>query len=328
MKKIMTIAMVAIAAMAFSQMDITKNKLMLGAGFGYEMETVDAGGDDVTSATMAFVIPGADYQFEAKPNDMFKLYLHAGVAYDMYKNTVDGDAPVNGDCFGSDLSFYVTPKAKAFFANNLFAKVELPYVYVSATDQDEDADAIAASGMDAIISGGFDNREIEMHMLTPWDKFEKGMAFYAFYDMGVMASYDGDTIDDLESFFGVEGCYAHQMEGNMMIKPYVNYKMQLNEDAAAKDSWMNIGLMFAKDFNEQMNLEAGLNFGMWMLDDAPAGAEDSYNYLDVDAQFNYYVMPELDVFGLVGVAMDLTTEDDNPNYTFGLGAVYTMNFLK
>jgi len=278
---------------------------------------------------MAFVVPGVDYQFEAKPNDMFKLYLYAGLAYDMYKSTVDGDAPVNGDCFGSDLSFYVNPKAKVYLPNSLFAKVELPYGYVSATDQDEDAEAIAMSGMDATISGGFDNREIEMHMLTPWDKFEKGMAFYAFYDMGVMASYDGDTIDDLESFFGVEGCYAYQME-NMMIKPYVNYKMQLNEDAGFKDSWMNIGLMFAKDFNEQMNLEAGLNFGMWMLEDADLAGypEDSYNYLNVDAQFNYYVMPELDVFGLIGVAMDLTTEDDNPNYTFGLGAEYTMSFLK
>ncbi len=340
MRKLMTIAMMVAAMAAFSQMQITKNKVLGGAAFGYLMTTVeDAAGDDVTDATTAFQIPAVDYLLEAKPNDMFKLYLYGGIGYYMAKNTVDGDTPPNGDCYASDLSFYLNPMAKGYFANNLFAKLALPYNYDSVTGQDEDADALAESSLDFVLSGGFDNREIEMHGLTPWDKFEKGMAFYAVYDMGVMGSFDyidpvtGDTEteDDpeLPSYFGVEGFYAHMMDGNMMLKPYLTYKMGMNEDADP-DSYMNIGVEFAKDFNEQMNLEAGLNFGMWMLDDADAvgSDEDSYNYLDVDAQFNYYVMPELDVYGALGVAMDLTTEDDNPNYLFGLGAVYTMNLLK
>jgi len=336
MRKIMTIAMMVAAMAAFSQMQITKNKVMGEAGLGYGMTTITTAAGDVDVDAMGFVVPGIDYQFEAKPNDMFKLYLYAGLSYEMEKANVDGEPLNDQDVYASDLSFYLNPMVKGYFANNLFAKLALPYNYVSATEQNEDAEALAESGLDFVLSGGFDNREIEMHALTPWDKFEKGMAFYAIYDMGVMGSIDyidpvtGDTEteDDpeLASYFGVAGYYAHMME-NMMVKPYLMYKMGMN-DKIDENGYFNIGLQFAKDFNEKMNLEAGLDFGMTMLPEEDLAGNDAYNELDVEAQFNYYVMPELDIYGGLGMNMDLTTEDANPVYMFGLGAVYTMNLLK
>jgi hypothetical protein len=247
----------------------------------------------------------------------------------MYKNTVDGEAPDPTDVFGSNMYLSINPMVKAYLPNSLFVKVGLPFDYISMTPQVEDADAVAANGMNMWANFGFDNREIEKHGLTPWDKFEKGMAFYGKYQMGLMYSWDGTDVEDLPSYFGVEGCYAHYME-NMMFKPYLSYEMQLNEDAGFKDSWLDIGVIFAKDFSEQFNLEANLNFEMWMLEDADlAGmAEDSYNTLNIGAQANYYVMPELNVYGLFNTEMDLTTEDAEPVYVFGLGAVYTLNFIK
>jgi len=326
MKKIMTIAMMVAAMAAFSQMQITKNKVMGEAGLGYGMTTVDAGGEDVTAATMGFLVPGVDYQFEAKPNDMFKLYLYAGLGYMMEKTTVDGETADGADCYASDLNFYLNPMVKGYFANNLFAKLALPYNYDSVTPQIEDADAVAITSMNMILSGGFDNREIEMHALTPWDKFEKGMAFYGIYDMGIMGTYDGEDAEELASYFGVAGYYAHMMD-NMMVKPYLMYKMGMN-DKIDENGYFNIGLQFAKDFNEKMNLDAGLDFGMTMLPEEDLAGNDAYNELDVEAQLNYYVMPELDIYGMLAMNMDLTTEDANPIYVFGLGAVYTMNLLK
>jgi len=318
--------MMLLTAAAFSQLQITKNKVMGEAAFNYIMSTVTVAGEDYDYAQMGFKVPGVDYQLEAKPNEMFKLYLYAGLAYDMSKYTVDGDAPANGDCYASDLSFYLNPMVKGYFQNNLFAKLALPYNYNSVTDQNEDADAIAITNMDMILSGGFDNREIEMHALTPWDKFEKGMAFYGFYDMGMMATYDGDDADELASYFGVAGYYAHMMD-NMMVKPYLVFKMGMN-DKIDENKYFNIGLDFAKDFNEQMNVEANLDFGMCMLPDEDAAGEDTYNTLSVDARMNYYVMPELDVYAGLGTLMDLTTEDANPYYGIEIGAIYTMNLLK
>jgi hypothetical protein len=172
MRKIMIIAMMLATMAAFAELNITKNKVMGEAGFGYGMTTVKDS-VDVDYATMGFLVPGVDYQFEGKLSEMFKLYLYAGLAYDMHKTTMDGESPAPFDVYASDLSFYLNPMVKGYFANNLFAKLALPYNYVSITEQHEDAEAYSVTGMNMILSGGFDNREIEMHALTPWDKFEK-----------------------------------------------------------------------------------------------------------------------------------------------------------
>ena len=324
MKKIMTIAMMVVAMAAFSQMQIGKNKLMAGAGLGYDMTTVtDMAVDDVSASAMTLYVPEVNYQFEAKPNDMFKLYLYAGLGYQIESFTVDGES---ADESAKTMDLYLNPMVKGYFANNLFAKIALPYNYMSYTAPIADAEAVALTGMNMILSGGFDNREIEIHALTPWNNFEKGMAFYGIYDMGIMASYDGTAAEELASYFGVAGYYAHMME-NMMVKPYLMYKMGMN-DLVDESSYLDLGLIFAKDFNEKMNMEAGLNFNMHMLPEADALDNDAYNTLDVDAKVNYYVMPELDVFGGFGVNMDLTTEDANPIYSILVGAEYTLNFVK
>jgi len=332
MKKTITIAMIMIAAMAFS-MEITKNKVLAGADFSmgsyapmYDTWTYDAKGQ-----FMNFTVPGVNYQFEGKPNDMFKLYLHADAGYMMSKYTYDGDAPANGDVFASAMYLALEPMVKGYFANNLFVKIGLPFGYMNMTAQNEDADAESGQNLDMWANFGFDNREIEMHGLTPWDKFEKGMAFYGVFEMGIMESWEDNDTEEFEMFFGVEGCYAYYME-NMMVKPYLAYKMQLNEgsdtEPLAKDSFINIGAIFAKDFNEQFNLEAGLDFGIQMLEEENAAGDDMLNKLGLGITGNYYVMPELDIFVDLGLSMDLTTEDVDPGIAYGLGAIYKFDLLK
>ena len=127
-------------------------------------------------------------------------------------------------------------------------------------------------------------------------------------------------------YFGVKGCYAYY-EDNMMIKPYLSYRMGLN-DKVDENGYLNIGVEFAKDFNEQFNLEAGLDFGMTMLPEENAAGDDMLNTLMVGTGVNYYVIPELNLIGGIGMIMDLTTKDANPAYIFSLGAEYTLNFIK
>jgi hypothetical protein len=48
------------------------------------------------------------------------------------------------------------------------------------------------------------------------------------------------------------------------------------------------------------------------------------------ANLNYYPkkMPELNVFGGMGMEVHLKEEDKTPEFTFKLGALYTFDFLK
>jgi hypothetical protein len=160
--------------------------------------------------------------------------------------------------------------------------------------------------------------------LTPWDHFEKGILGYAFYKMGLMYSFDGEAADDLPSYFGVAGAYAHYAE-NMMIKPWLMYAMGMN-DKVDEDGHFYLGLDFVKDFSEKVNLEAGFEYYMQM----PADSDiDGASNLDFGALVNFYVMPELDVFGGFGYWMDMTKDNEtDPIITIKLGAEYTLNFIK
>lgn len=312
MKKIMVLAIVMIAAMAFS-MEISRNRLMGGAALDYTMQ------DKLTG--MAFTVPGAAYEFEAKPNDMFKLYLYGDVAYTMTSWSLDGEA---ADEMQKDLHLNLYPKVKAYLPNNLFGAVELPYFYHSYTAPITDAEAVAITSMDADVQFGFDNREIYIQGMTPWAKFEKGLIGYAFYRMGLMASFDGEAADELGSYFGVNAAYAHYSE-NMMIKPWLMYAMGMN-DKVDEDGHFYLGLDFVKDFTEKVNLEAGFEYYMQM----PADSDiDGTSNLDFGALVNFYVMPELDVFGGFGYWMDMTKDNEtDPIITIKLGAEYTLNFIK
>jgi hypothetical protein len=335
MKKIITVVMMIATIAAFAQMETTKHKVLAGADFSmgsystlYEMWSYDA-----KLKFTNFTVPNVNYQFEAKPNDMFKLYLHADAGYMMSKLTYDGDAPANGDIFAKAMYLMADPMVKAYLPNNLFVKLGLPFTYVNLTEQDEDADAYGVQVLDMWAHFGFDNREIEMSMLTPWDKFEKGMAFYGVFKMGIMESVDGEDTEDLPMYFGVKGCYAHQMEGNMMLKPYLSFMMQLNEDAAPKDTEVVIGGMFAKDFNEKFNMEADLNLNILDTEFSTydAAADESLDRLwkmNISAKGNYYVMPELNIFADLGLSMDMSMEDTDMGIAYGLGAIYTMNLMK
>ncbi len=319
MKKIMALAMVIIATMAFT-MDITRNRVIGLLGLGYGITEVA----DLPVNTMGLSVPDINYQFEAKPNDMFKLYLYGELGYFMDKVTVDGEA---ADAMsGSTLLLGLNPMGKLYLPNSLFAKVALPFEYSSYTSDLSGAEAVPVQGMDAEISFGYDTREIYIHGLTPYDLFEKGIVAYGFYNMGLMYSVDGEDADELPSYAGFYGAYAHYADA-MMIKPYLKYKMGMN-DKVDENGYFNIGVDFGKDFSEQLNVTANLDFGMTMLPEEDAAGNDAYNELNVQAMAAYYVMPELAIGGGLGMYMDLTTEDANPVYLFMVGAEYTLDLIK
>ena len=307
---------------SFAEFKVTRNLVKGTLGFDYGMTTVKDS-VDVDYANMGYDLPDVAYEFEGKPNDMFKIFLYGGVGYAMDKASVDGTADDN---FASDLDINLNPMVKVYLPNNLFVKVELPFEYISETAATDTAEAIPTMGLDMHSSFGFDKTEIRIHGLTPWNNFVKGMSFYGTFNMALMESVDGEATEELHMYFGVAGCYAHYND-NMMVKSYLSYRMGLN-DKVDENGYVNVGVEFAKDFSEQFNLEAGLDFGMIMLPDEDLAGNSSYNSLEIATIANYYVMPELDILGGIGMMMDLTTEDANPVYTIMVGAEYTLNLLK
>ena len=312
MKKIITVAMIIVAAMSFAQMEISRNRLDAGAEFEYTMRD--------KHATMGFTVPAVSYEFEALPSEMFRMYLYGDAGFNMSKWGYDGEWD---DEFSKVFGINLAPMGKVYLPNDLFVKFGLPFMFANYAYGDNDA--VSVMGLDMFAHFGYDNRELYLQGMTPWGRFEKGMAFYGVFDMGIMYSEDGDSVDDLPMHFGVEGCYAHYNDG-MMIKPYLSYMMQLNEDAGAKDAHLNIGAVYAQDFTEQLNLEAGLNYSMVMPEDSDVdGASD----FEIGALVNYYVMPELNIFGGFGYWMDMTKDNDSdPMITIKVGAAYTLDFLK
>lgn len=313
MKKIITVVMMLATIAAFAQMEITRNRVMGALGMDYVMQE--------KATAMSLHIPAVGYEFEAKPNDMFKIYFYGDLGYTMTSYAYDGTA---NDDSEKNLELNLFPKAKVYLPNNLFGAVVLPFNYKSKTEAMPDAEAISSMGLDAEIQFGFDNREIYIQGLSPWAKFEKGLIGYAFYNMQVMSSYDGEDAEELGSWVGVNAAYAHYME-NMMIKPSLMYAMGMN-DKYDEDGHLFLSLDFAKDFTEQINLEAGLEYYMQM----PADSDiDGSSNLDLGFLVNYYVMPELDIFGGFGYWMDMTKDNEtDPEMTITVGAEYELNFIK
>ena len=346
MKKFLTLVVMMLMAVSYS-MDITRNEVAGLLGFGYVLDTTtDAAGDDVSYNIMGVLVPNVRYEFEGKPSDMFKIYFYADVNFDMFKSTVDGKVATGQDTFGNMFTIKLGPAVKVYLPNNLFVKVELPFYFENVTPQlEEDAGdwAMSEMALDMHSSFGFDNTKIRIHGLTPWDGFVKGMSFYGTFNMAIMETKDEVVVDtttvpttfsvesvdteELHMYFGVKGNYAFYNDKDMMVKPYLSYRMGLN-DKVDDSGYLNIGVDFAKDFNEQLNLEAGLDFGMEMLADEDIAGNSSYNTLMVGTGINYYVIPELAIGVGYGMEMDLTTEDANPVHTIIAGAEYTLNFIK
>ncbi|MBN2790493.1 MAG: hypothetical protein JXR69_09920 [Candidatus Delongbacteria bacterium] len=315
MKKFLTLAVIMLLAASYS-MDITRNQLAGLVGLDYSMQDKTTG--------MGLYVPAVDYQFEGKPSDMFKLYLYSDLGYEMMKVSNDGEA-VDAASYGK-MYFDLKPMGKLYLPSNLFVKVELPFSYTNVASDVDGLDAIPTMGMNLKAAFGYDTRKVYVHGLTPWDLFEDGILFDAFYQMGLMKSVDGeDAIDFVPAYFGVEGAYAYYKDA-MMVKPYLKYRMQMNEDTGAKDADLNIGVDFVKDFTEQFNLEAGLNYMMVMPEDSDVDGESDFA---IGAGVNYYVMPELDIFAGFGYWMDMTKDNEtDPIMTFTVGAEYTLNLIK
>ena len=65
---------------------------------------------------------------------------------------------------------------------------------------------------------------------------------------------------------------------------------------------------------------------MVMAEDSDIDGESD---LDLGFLVNYYVMPELDVFGGFGYWMDMTKDNEtDPIMTITVGAAYTLDFIK
>ncbi|NOR44888.1 MAG: hypothetical protein GQ534_04815, partial [Candidatus Delongbacteria bacterium] len=117
---------------------VTKSEFVGGMKYFYDFDAGDP------SHEMTFVnIPSVDYKLEMMLGKLFKIYVHPSIGYKLYKETVDGEAPVGFDRYATEFYFGVTPMLKFYLPKQIFkmdgffAKGGLPIYTGSISPQKE-----------------------------------------------------------------------------------------------------------------------------------------------------------------------------------------------
>ncbi len=223
-----------------------------------------------------------------------------------------------------------------------FVAAGLPVSYEMITPQIEDADAVSSTFVDVTLDIGYDDNKIDVKKLSPWAKFEDGIFGYAFFDYRVVETYYDTDSETKPISLGAYGQYAYDSDNyvkNSMIKAFMGVKYQMSDDVIRIFPWeytiahpyygtsidLSMGLEYAQDINEMINVNVGVSGISSMLDDEDG---NSINALNIMSRVNYYPMPELNVYGGFGAETHLKEKDSQPDYKLYLGAVYTFDFLE
>ncbi len=320
MKKLILWVAIVLFANAALAYQIEENNVTFEAGGNYSMQD--------KAATTSFLVPNVAYEFEAKPNKMFKVILNSNVSFDMFKNTLDGDALPGMDTWGNNLGFNLSPAVKAYFPNDLFAKVVLPYNFTHATPQVEDNASDLAettNALNADVSFGYDPSKGDIELLSPWADFSEGLCVEGKFGMEIYSKTtvdgEGDAVEDHDMHIGAEASYAIlKKDMNMNIKPMVAFEKHLNDEVTEAMA-IDLGLYYAQDFSKVFALDATLGMNMFKLN----SDEDMVNTLGLEVAGHYYPMEELEIVPGFGFSQDLTTDDADPVMTFSLGASYNLD---
>ncbi|MDA3886124.1 MAG: hypothetical protein PF638_11080 [Candidatus Delongbacteria bacterium] len=367
MKKHFVIALLLVAISLFSQFEITKNEGFISAGTGYMINAERFTGNSLTN----IAIPYGSYQLEGKTDEKSIYYVYADGGLNMNSFSESDELPENetpfystDDSFAYDLGLFVNPMIKYFMKDSTFTTVGLPFSFVSKsidpnsfsyidpTPQATSEDTAISSDLQLAATAvfGYDTRDIEFHVLSPWDKFEEGMAAYGFIKYGLFKHYtfsgmtetQEDKLSAPEHVFGIEGCYSYLMEDyKLLVKPIASFEMQFN-DATDQYQWYTGKVFAAWDYSKKINVNGTL--GMKFGTTGESEDDDYYNAKDnlagnttwfmINAEVNYYVKPELNIFfGFEGESLLFAVQDDDEwqrnasELNIRFGATYQLNFV-
>ncbi|MBN1970531.1 MAG: hypothetical protein JXR48_07170 [Candidatus Delongbacteria bacterium] len=317
MKKLVLVLTVLVAALSSFAMQVDKHNVEFKAELpNYSMQ------DKAT--TLGFVIPNVTYKYEAKANDMFKLYFHGVAGFNMSQMKYDGEVAEGADTFAKDMYIKLNPMGEYILPNDMFLKAELPFAYNNTTEQDEDADAIGSMTLNLDLKASYDKSKIDIELLSPWAAHEEGICVTAKFGVELMKQYDGEDAEEKDMNVGISGSYAMlNRDVNYTLKPKFDFTKHLN-DKVDESMDVNVGLYYAQDFSKQFTLEGDLGVNM-NKDNEDADMESTLNF---EVTANYMALPNLDVFAGVGMSKWLTAEDeeiDDPTIMLKLGAWYLID---
>lgn len=356
MKKHFIVGLLIIIASLFSQFEITKHKAFPSLGTGVMINAERFTGNMLTNIS----VPYGSYQFEGKTNEKSMYYVYVDGGFKMNKMSPSDDLPLaeqpgsTNDSFAYNMGLAVNPKVKYFMRDSTFATVELPFHFISRQEHSETSledELMVTSDMVFSVAStfGFDNRDIEFHILSPWDKFEEGIAGYGFIKKDLLKSYtnpdtqNSDKINRQEFLFGAEGCYSYLLEDlRLLVKPTMRYEMQLSSEAY--EYWWLSGSVFAAwDYSKKININGSFGFkhgnsGFGI--ETPLSTDDlsgDTSWFMLEAEINYYVKPELNIFfGFEGESLlfaDQYYDGENEwqrnasELNVRFGATYQLNFV-
>ena len=357
MKKHFVIALLLVAISLFSQFEITKHKGFTSVGSGFMLNAERFTGNSLTN----IAIPYGSYRLEGKTDEKSLYYIYADGGLSINKFAPSEELPTlelpsgsTNESFAYDMGLFVNPMIKYFMKDSTFATIGFPFSFVSkqVDPHGNDEDMVISSDLQFHITGvfGYDTRDIEFHILSPWDKFEEGIAAFGFINYGLFKHYtysgitpeEDERLSAAESVFGVEGCYSYLLEDfKLLLKPVVRYEMQFN-DATYEYQWFTGKVFAAWDYSRKINVNGtvGIKFG------DTGEKEEDFNYeprnnlignttwFMIEAEVNYYVRPELNIFfGFEGESLLFAVQEQDDwqrnasELNIRLGATYQINFV-
>ena len=356
MKNYIFMLILVLVSLAFSEFEITKHKGFTSIGSGYMINAERFTGNSLTD----IAIPYGIYQLEGKTDEksMYYLYANGGLRINKFSSADElptGELPSGStnESFAYDLGLFVNPMIKYFMKDSTFATIGLPFYFVSkqkesVTRPEDDMMITSDMQLDITATFGYDARDIEFHILSPWDNFEEGIAAYGFFSKGLLKSYtDWDTrpkspLNQPTFIFGAEGCYSYLLEDfKLLLKPIVRYEQQLN-DETYQYWWLSSKVFAAWDYSKKININGTL--GMKFGETGESEEDVDYNpknnlagnttWFMIEAEVNYYVKPELNIFfGFKGESLLFAVQDQDEwqrnasELNIRLGATYQINFV-
>lgn len=354
MKRHFFIILLIVVASLFSQFEITKHKAFPSLGTGVLFNAERFTGNTLTNIS----IPYGSYQLEGKTNEKAMYYIYADGGFKMYKMSPSDDLPINekpgltDEAFAYDMSVKINPFTKYFMKDSTFITFGLPFHFISRQEHSEvlEDELMVTSDMRLSVTStfGYDDRDIEFHILSPWDNFEEGIAAYGFFSKDLLKSYtnndtkNSDPINQQEFIFGVEGCYSYLLENmKLLVKPVLRYEKQMNEDAF--EFWWITGKVFAAwDYTKKINVNGtlGMKYGTTGETDEDIDYIPRNNlagnttWFMINGEINYYLKPEINLFfGFEGESLLFAIQEQDEwqrnasELNIKLGATYKLNFV-
>jgi hypothetical protein len=332
MKKILTVLTIVLSVSAFSQDDsygkINKNRLLSGVETGYVINSGGISEGSVISTT----IPSFKYELQFRPQKIIQLYLDGSFGIDKTKELFEGEAEGDANVYASDTYLRIDPAMKLFIGGSFFYRNSLKYAFNSFNEQLKNAESHSSTSLSMISSFGYDSREIDKYLISPWGLFEKGFLADFYYSVEFFRTFDNEDEEETSRKSGLEIAYAFlDMQKNIMYRPYVKYDAELNTKLVYP-WWLTAGVFAAWDILPDLNLTADLSTRYGQIDpDKKLGIlMGTETFVSGSAGVSYYVFGNLSLELKLSAEQMLNPEEgvqpDQPEITISAGARYISDF--